>query len=803
VKKALVPIIAVVVAVVLGISTFRISSNNTPPANPPGAPTSTPEADIAADATVGDTATPGPITEPNPDDPTPTDAPAAVAERPDAETGADPAADLAAASPAQAEPSAAAGGDAQPARELRVADAGEAENVTLGSTDPASGFDAEVRLTKWGAGLWEVRLAEYHATADGDEPYLLLAGPVTGSFAGNDYSAYPFAARSVVIDGAAVDLERVAWRAERVRRVEGIGTPATSVTYAATIVDADDEPVARVLRTWTLPRGGYDLSLDQRIVNLTGEPITARFSQYLMGDIVDDGPAYLGDRRMFVTGYFRPNNNTAVFTGSSGIFGSSGAGFRGRQDVIDSSLYAASQGQSAGVWPNPSLAAGSRLVWLAAENRYFSVIAHPTVDDPAAGLGGVTPLNELFPTISTHALPGPSVAPDGVEADRAVIFSGTTGALTVGPQGQAAVDLSTYAGPRDADIFEASEVFALLHFDNLVRYELGCTFCTFQWLAHGLLWYLEFIHGDVMLAWTGMPIGVWDWGIAIVILVITIRLLLHPITKRAQFNMMKMSKGMQAIQPEMEKLKKKYKDDSATLQKEMTKLYREKGVNPLGFLGCLPMFLQMPIWVALYAMLYYAIELRHEPAFYGVFQAISGGAWPFLGSLSEPDRFIPLSDSFGSFPLLFITLDFSAINILPILMGVVFYVNMKFTSPPPPENESDEQKQMRRQQQMVMKIMPFLMPFFLYSAPSGLTLYICASTGAGILDSYLVRKHIREQEEKGELFKKKERKPGGLMDRMGKYMESKQEQLAALQAQQESLKQKGGKGGGGKQRKKR
>jgi YidC/Oxa1 family membrane protein insertase len=305
-----------------------------------------------------------------------------------------------------------------------------------------------------------------------------------------------------------------------------------------------------------------------------------------------------------------------------------------------------------------------------------------------------------------------------------------------------------------------------------------------------------------MLAVTGVPIGVWDWGIAIIILVITIRLLLHPITKRAQINMMKMSKGMQAIQPELEKLKKKYKDDKQTLQVEMTKLYREKGVNPLGFLGCLPMFLQMPIWVALYAMLYYAIELRHEPAFYGVFQAISGGHWHFLESLSEPDQFIRLFDNVDPFPLLFITFDYSSINILPLLMGVVFFINMKFTTPPPPENESDEQKQMRRQQQMIMKIMPFLMPFFLYSAPSGLTLYICASTGAGILDSYLVRKHIREQEAKGELFKKKERKPGGLMDRLSRYAEAKQAQFAELQAQQEALKGKSNKPGG-KPRKKR
>ncbi|MEZ6191097.1 MAG: YidC/Oxa1 family membrane protein insertase [Phycisphaerales bacterium] len=93
--------------------------------------------------------------------------------------------------------------------------------------------------------------------------------------------------------------------------------------------------------------------------------------------------------------------------------------------------------------------------------------------------------------------------------------------------------------------------------------------------------------------------------------------------------MQKMGKMMQAIQPGS-KLKK-YKDDQQKINTEMMKLYREKGVQPANVLGCLPMFLQTPIWIALYAMLYYAIELRHEePTFWGLFKSISGGAWGFL-----------------------------------------------------------------------------------------------------------------------------------------------------------------------------
>jgi YidC/Oxa1 family membrane protein insertase len=208
----------------------------------------------------------------------------------------------------------------------------------------------------------------------------------------------------------------------------------------------------------------------------------------------------------------------------------------------------------------------------------------------------------------------------------------------------------------------------------------------------------------------------------------------------------------------------------------MMKLYREKGVNPANVLGCLPMFLQTPIWIALYAMLYFAIELRHEPAFWGFFQWVSGGAWGFLNDLSSQDNFIQVFDEPHKINVLISTVEFQSINIIPLLMGVVFYFQQKLTTPP----AANEQQ---AQQQKMMKIMILLFPVFLYFAPAGLNLYILASTGAGIVDSYIVRKHIKEQEASGELFKPKPVKPGGLRDRIAKAVEAKQQQIAQQQKQ--------------------
>jgi YidC/Oxa1 family membrane protein insertase len=239
---------------------------------------------------------------------------------------------------------------------------------------------------------------------------------------------------------------------------------------------------------------------------------------------------------------------------------------------------------------------------------------------------------------------------------------------------------------------------------------------------------------------------------------------------------MKVGKQMQAIQPEMERLKEKYKDDQQKLNQEMMNLYREKGVNPAAMgLGCLPMFLQMPIWIALYAVLYFAVELRHTPAFWGVFQRMTGGEWLFMADLSAQDHFFMFP---APLDLGFLTLE--SINLLPILMMGVFFLQQKYTTAP--TTAQSEQAQM---QQRMMKWMIMIIPLMLYKAPCGLTLYILTSTGVGVVESYRVRKHLRELEAQGRLFEQpKKKKSGGLMQRLAD---------AAQQVQE----QQGGPGGGG------
>jgi YidC/Oxa1 family membrane protein insertase len=293
-----------------------------------------------------------------------------------------------------------------------------------------------------------------------------------------------------------------------------------------------------------------------------------------------------------------------------------------------------------------------------------------------------------------------------------------------------ALDYGIYAGPLDRHILTDDVRYSALSLKGLILYQISamCAFCTFQWLAILLLNFLSLV--DVIAL---------DWGVAIILLVVVVRALLHPLTKKSQINMQRFGKQMQVLKPEIEKLQKKYGDDPKRMQQEQMRLWKENGVNPLQMLGCLPMFLQMPIWIALYAMLYLAFDLRQEPAFYGIFQQFTGGSWRFLADLSAADHFLGEFDT----PRQFLLWNVTGINVLPLLMGVIFFIQQKYMSPPPSPTMTKEQIN----QQRIMKVMMVVMfPLMLYSAPSGLTLYILTSSTIGIIESKYVRAHINEMD---------------------------------------------------------
>lgn len=200
-------------------------------------------------------------------------------------------------------------------------------------------------------------------------------------------------------------------------------------------------------------------------------------------------------------------------------------------------------------------------------------------------------------------------------------------------------------------------------------------------------WFMKPIFS--LLNWLFTHIG--NFGVAIICLTLIVRLLLFPVAQK-QFASMA---AMRVVQPKMKALQERYKDDRAKLQEEMMKLYKEEKVNPLA--GCLPIFLQIPIFYALYKVLLLAVEMRHQP-FVG-----------WIRDLSAPDPLTPVN-LFGFLP--FTPPHILAIGVLPILVGITMWLQMRLNPAP-----------MDPVQKQVFGLMPWVLIFVMAPFAAGLQLY--------------------------------------------------------------------------------
>ena len=193
---------------------------------------------------------------------------------------------------------------------------------------------------------------------------------------------------------------------------------------------------------------------------------------------------------------------------------------------------------------------------------------------------------------------------------------------------------------------------------------------------------------------------------AIICLTIIVRALLFPVAQR-QFASMA---AMRKVQPKMKALQERHKEDKPRLQQEMMKLYQEEKINPLG--GCLPIFIQLPIFIALYKVLSLSIEMRHQPFV----------LW--IKDLSAPDPLTPIN-LFGLLP--FNPPAMLHIGVLAILLGVTMWATMRLSP-----------QQMDPAQQQVMQFMPWLMILFFAPLAAGLQLYYVANNVLSLLQQQVL-----------------------------------------------------------------
>lgn len=262
-----------------------------------------------------------------------------------------------------------------------------------------------------------------------------------------------------------------------------------------------------------------------------------------------------------------------------------------------------------------------------------------------------------------------------------------------------------YVGPKDQSILKdygmLSEIQPAADYGSSFFYKMFLT----GWVAPGLMALLNFFHSLVG-----------NWGFAIILLTCLVRGMLMPLNRRSQLKMAEYQQKMQKVKPLLDKINKKFKDDPRKRQEETMKLYKQHSVAPpLG--GCLPILLQMPIFIGLFAALRSATDLRQQP-FMG-----------WIEDLSRPDALVDFGAPIaGIFPLSAVT----TFNLLPIIMVVLWIAHQKSMPKPADPNAAQMQK--------IMTFMPILFGIMLYNYAAGLSLYMITSSLIGIFEAKVIKK---------------------------------------------------------------
>jgi YidC/Oxa1 family membrane protein insertase len=301
-----------------------------------------------------------------------------------------------------------------------------------------------------------------------------------------------------------------------------------------------------------------------------------------------------------------------------------------------------------------------RIGWIALEDRYFITALIPDGADKMASVR----LEET----SKHLSKAFYIDPANI----------------IPPKTERTYRYQIYMGPKSLNILSSTN-------KELARV---VDFGWFDIIAKPLLHVLNFLNRYVH-----------NYGIAIIILTILIKIVFWPLTNKSYQSMSDMKK----LQPKITELRQKYKNDKQKMNQELMNLYRTYNINPLG--GCLPMILQIPVFFAFYKVLYQAIELRHAPFF----------GW--INDLAAPDRLFHFN---FSIPLMEPPYG---IPVLTIIMGASMFIQQKMS--PPPGDPA---------QAKIMMAMPIIFTFIFINFPSGLVLYWLFNNILSIVQQYYITK---------------------------------------------------------------
>jgi len=561
---------------------------------------------------------------------------------------------------------------------------GSAETVKLGSIDPKSGFMYELELSTKGAAIGKAAFSGFDDRDYKDPQPLVILSPVV-LVEGTEILSMANREFVFVQEKLQLSLQDLHFKNYGVEKdYDGSNT----ARFEAVIKTSNGEPAVKLLKTYKVRLDSYLLDCSVAVENLTDSELKYRFNMA--------GPTGLGREA------FRTDRRQVI------------AGFKDSQGQISSVRLNKGKLIKAKNIDDRRLP-HDKFLWAATVNKYFAAILVPEPDEGKEYCGWLADKIAIL-----YNPDGDNKADSG---DETVGLDLKIASSVLAPAGQVdsakTYNFQLYLEPKDKSIFDKNELYRSLSFVQAIDF-MPCFCCPtaiIHPLAFGILAIMKWMYGFIG-----------NYGVVIIILVFLMRLIMHPITKKGQVSMSKFQKV--ANTPEAQQIKKKYANNRAEQQKQMMGLYKKYGVSPATQVTMmLPMFVQMPIWIALWSAVYASIDLR-------------GAAFlPFwITDLSVPDALV----RFSTITLPLMGWKIESLNLLPILMGIAFYLQQKLM---PSQAAAAANPQVAQQQKMMMIMLPLMFPLMLYTAPSGVNLYIMASTFAGVFEQHIIRKHIREKEE--------------------------------------------------------
>ncbi len=340
--------------------------------------------------------------------------------------------------------------------------------------------------------------------------------------------------------------------------------------------------------------------------------------------------------------------------------------------------------------------------WIAIKNQFFAAVFTPVQTLASGGVAMPVELN---------------IGSDNKYMKNAIGGFINFNIPTLAPQKEWSVEGAYYVGPK-----ELERLFSIGG-----KQETIMDYGWFGFVSRPLSRLLNWIH-----SWIEIVSPDWGWGWSIIILTLVVRLILWPLTSIQ----IKSSQRMAKMQEPLKAIREKFKDDPKRVQQETMKIYSEYGINPLA--GCLPIFIQIPIFIGLYYMLQTSCEIRFAH-------------FLWIDDLALPDTLSWCPSIFG-FPL----------HILPLLNALVTFIQMHLT--PTPSTD--------KTQAFMFKLMPVIMLVFFYTFPSGLVLYWLVQSLLGIVQAIIIRRG------KDKVVLKKRTKPS--------FMQKLQDAMEQAQAQQQA-----------------